>query len=90
MVRSSDQYGQPERRISLSSASVTRVAATSVDVIPMSFLMHKVAGWDLREIGKRNKEILVNFLNKHCETMPRTILRYAIEKLNGKEKAHYM
>ena len=44
----------------------------------------------LREIGKRDKGELVAFLDKHYDTMPRTMLRYAIEKLNQKERAHYM
>ncbi len=53
-------------------------------------LIHKAVGWMLREIGKRDKEELVAFLDKHYDTMPRTMLRYAIEKLNQKERAHYM
>ena len=53
-------------------------------------LIHKAVGWMLREIGKLDKEELVAFLEKHYDTMPRTMLRYAIEKLNQKERAHYM
>ena len=53
-------------------------------------LIHKAVGWMLREIGKRDKGELVAFLDKHYDTMPRTMLRYAIEKLNQKERAHYM
>jgi len=53
-------------------------------------LIHKAVGWMLREIGKRDKEELAVFLDKHYDTMPRTMLRYAIEKLNQKERAHYM
>nr|WP_262896755.1 DNA alkylation repair protein [Riemerella anatipestifer] len=45
-------------------------------------LMHKANGWMLRELGKRNEEILLEFLKQHYTTMPRTTLRYAIEKLN--------
>lgn len=44
-------------------------------------LMHKATGWMLREAGKLNQEMLVTFLNDHYKNMPRTMVRYAIEKL---------
>ncbi len=53
-------------------------------------LMHKASGWMLREAGKRDEKILINFLDKHHKKMPRTMLRYAIEKLTPEQKKHYM
>ncbi|MDR0989585.1 MAG: DNA alkylation repair protein [Prevotellaceae bacterium] len=53
-------------------------------------LLQKATGWMLREVGKRQKELLVQFLDRHHRTMPRTMLRYAIEKMNQEERRHYM
>lgn len=44
-------------------------------------LMHKAIGWMLREAGKKNVERLTRYVNQHAGQMPRTMLRYAIEKL---------
>lgn len=53
-------------------------------------LMHKAIGWMLREAGKKDMAALNTFLDKHHKTMPRTMLRYAIEKHTPEERARYM
>jgi 3-methyladenine DNA glycosylase AlkD len=53
-------------------------------------LMHKAVGWMLREAGKRDLKVLKDFLREHSHEMPRTMLRYSIEKLSKKEREYYM
>ncbi|MDO8499890.1 MAG: DNA alkylation repair protein [bacterium] len=53
-------------------------------------LIHKAVGWMLREVGKKNPIILEKFLKKYHNTMPRTMLRYSIEKLAPAKKKFYM
>jgi len=53
-------------------------------------LVHKGAGWMLRFAGDVDRKRLLNFLDKYAATMPRTLLRYSIEKLDKKEREYYM
>jgi len=53
-------------------------------------LMHKATGWMLREAGKRDVEALRGFLSEHAGAMPRTALRYSIERLPREERKRWM
>lgn len=83
MVATSDAIRRGDPRPALSIA--TMLLEDSHDLI------HKAAGWMLREVGKRcSVEDLTGFLDRHAATMPRTMLRYAIERLPEAERSRYL
>ncbi|MBD3204940.1 DNA alkylation repair protein [Candidatus Bathyarchaeota archaeon] len=53
-------------------------------------LIHKAVGWVLREVGKSDQQVLEDFLEENIGKMPRTMLRYAIEKLPEEKRQYYM
>lgn len=53
-------------------------------------LIHKAVGWMLRELGDVDRGALLGFLERHAATMPRTMLRYALEKLDREERERFM
>ncbi|MFH1102708.1 MAG: DNA alkylation repair protein [Pseudomonadota bacterium] len=53
-------------------------------------LIHKAVGWMLREVGKRRKDLLNRFLDAHSRAMPRTMLRYAVERYPEAERKRFL
>lgn len=87
-----------ERRIAIVSAGRFISKNEFEDVLAISEillndehdLIHKAVGWMLREVGKRDEEILRNFLKGNYSRLPRTTLRYAIEKFDEAERKKWL
>ena len=87
-----------ERRVAVMSTFATTRAGTDWPTYAVARrllddphdLIHKAVGWMLREAGKRvDERALVVFLDRHAARMPRTMLRYAIERFSPEVRAHY-
>ncbi len=87
-----------ERRISIISTFAFIHRGDLVDALDLAGalvddghdLIHKASGWVLREVGKKDQSVLEEFLIEHFKTMPRTMLRYAIERLPKERRSFYM
>ena len=87
-----------ERRISIISTFAFIKRGDLVDALALAEalvddghdLIHKASGWVLREVGKKDQSALEEFLIEHFETMPRTMLRYAIERLPEERRSFYI
>lgn len=88
-----------ERRIAMIACFDRIVRGDSRDALRVARLLlhdphdliHKAVGWMLREVGKRcSEKTLRAFLDEHAHEMPRTMLRYAIEKFSKQEQKHYL
>lgn len=87
-----------ERRIAMVSTLQFIRKGDFVDTIKIAKLLmkdkhdliHKAIGWMLREVGKKDKKTLTDFLDEYATKLPRTSLRYSIERLSEKERKYYL
>lgn len=98
LLRLADSKNLWERRISIVATwyfikqqdfeYTTRISKLLIN--DQEDLLHKACGWMLREVGKQNERVLLNFLDLYAHLMPRTMLRYSIEKFPEPLRKHYL
>ncbi len=87
-----------DRRIAIVTTYAFIKAGDFKDILKLSALslkdehdlIHKACGWMLREVGKKSERALTGFLDKNAKKMPRTMLRYSLERLSEAKRKHYM
>lgn len=87
-----------EQRIAVVATHVSIRQGDFTDILALAdmllghthHLMHKAIGWMLREVGKRDTAVLEDFLARHIRRVPRTTLRYAIERMTAQERAAWL
>lgn len=98
LVRLAQSENLWERRVAIIATSTyigTGDGSTTLELAKLLMhdnhdLIHKAVGWMLREVGKRVDEaLLAGFLDEYAVEMPRTMLRYACERLSPAQRAHY-
>ena len=87
-------YGEGDVFLGVRVPVIRRVArefrSLSLPELESLLQIHKAAGWMLREVGKRDLPALVEFLAAYHRVMPRTMLRYAIERFPEKQRRGYL
>ena len=87
-----------EQRIAIVSTMPLIKAGDFTDILPLvnalsshsHDLMHKAMGWMLREVGKKDRDVLEDFLEKHWHQLPRTTRRYAIERFPEPDRLYWL